>query len=102
MWRRDLLFSKRLKKNRLAVHRFYLHGDKSFSLEPKTRRKSQDSSDSRKSFVLKNHGDGGVKVYSENNPGTSEKTPKKDFSKVSKIETWILYAGIWGFYRKVY
>jgi len=25
-----------------------------------------------------------VKVYSENYPGDSEKTPKKDFSKVSK------------------
>tara|TARA_B100000900_G_scaffold84279_1_gene68180 strand:+ start:285 stop:497 length:213 start_codon:yes stop_codon:yes gene_type:complete len=43
-----------------------------------------------------------VKVYSENNPGDPEKTPKKDFSKVSKKGDRIPKRHIWGFYRKVY
>ena len=30
------------------------------------------------------------------------KLRKKILEEVSKIETLILYAGIWGFYRKVY
>ena len=35
-------------------------------------------------------------------PEPRRKLRKKILEEVSKIETRILYAGIWGFYRKVY